>query len=43
MYKMEFEKKDKKQSYKLTRDVQERLTKAIDEKLAINPQAHLIP
>ena len=43
MYKIEFEKKAKKQFYKLSRDVQEKLTKAIDEKLSINPQKYLIP
>ncbi len=43
MYKIEFEKKAKKQFYKLSRDIQERLTKAIDEKLSINPKEHLIP
>ena len=43
MYKIEFEQKAKKQFYKLSRDIQERLTKAIDEKLAIDPKKHLIP
>ena len=42
MYKIVFEKRAQKQFYKLSREVQERLTKAIDEKLAINPKAHLI-
>ncbi len=43
MYKIIFEKKAKKQFYQLSRDVQERLTKAIDEKLAVNPKEHLTP
>ena len=43
MYKIEFEKRAKKQFYKLSRDAQERLTKAIDEKLATNPKEHLVP
>ena len=43
MYKIIFEKKAKKQFYKLNRNVQKRLTKAIDEKLAVNPKEHLIP
>jgi mRNA interferase RelE/StbE len=42
MYKIIFEKKAEKQFFKLSRDVQERLTKAIDEKLAVNPKEHLI-
>mgnify|MGYP003961978237 CR=1 FL=1 len=43
MYKIEFEQRAKKQFYKLRREVQERLTKAIDEKLSINPKEYLIP
>ena len=43
MYKIEFEQRAKKQFYKLSREVQERLTKAIDEKLSINPKEYLIP
>jgi len=43
MYKIIFEKKAEKQFFKLSRDVQERLTKAIDEKLAVNPKELLIP
>jgi len=43
MYKIEFEKRAKKQFYKLSRDAQERLTKAIDEKLATNPKEYLVP
>lgn len=43
MYKIIFEKKAEKQFYKLNRDIQERLTKAIDEKLAVNPKKYLIP
>ena len=42
MYKIVFDKRAQKQFYKLSREVQERLTKAIDEKLAVNPKAHLI-
>ena len=37
-----FTKKAQKQFYKLDRNIQERLTKGIEEKLAINPKAHLI-
>ena len=43
MYKIEFEQRAKRQFYKLSREVQERLTKAIDEKLSINPKEYLIP
>jgi mRNA interferase RelE/StbE len=43
MYKIEFEQRAKKQFYKLSREVQERLTKAIDEKLSVNPKEYLIP
>ena len=42
MYKIIFEKKARKQFFKLNREVQERITKAIDEKLAVNPEAYLI-
>ncbi len=42
MYKVEFNLKAKKQFYKLSRAIQERLTKAIDEKLSINPKEYLI-
>ena len=43
MYKIEFKQKAKKQFFKLSHDIQERLTKAINEKLAIDPKKHLIP
>ncbi|GAW86709.1 mRNA interferase RelE/StbE [Bathymodiolus platifrons methanotrophic gill symbiont] len=43
MYKIEFGQRAKKQFYKLSREVQERLTKAIDEKLSVNPKEYLIP
>ena len=43
MYKIAFEQKAKKQFYKLSREVQERFTKAIDEKLSVNPKEYLIP
>ena len=43
MYKILFEKHARKQFFKLSRDVQKRLTRAIDSKLAVNPRAHLIP
>ena len=43
MYKILFEKQAKKQFFKLNRDVQKRLTRAIDSKLAVNPKAYLIP
>ena len=42
MYKIIFEEKARKQFFKLNREVQERITKAIDEKLAVSPKAHLI-
>ena len=43
MYKILFEKHARKQFFKLSRDVQKRLTRAIDSKLAVDPRAHLIP
>ena len=43
MYKIEFEQKAKKQFYKLSREIQVRLTKAIIEKLSKNPKEYLIP
>ena len=42
MYKIKFDKKSKKQFYNLNRDIQERITKAIENKLVISPQIHLI-
>ncbi len=43
MYKIIFAKKAKKQFYSLSRDIQERITKKIDNQLAINPDTYLIP
>ena len=43
MYKILFEKHARKQFFKLNRDVQKRLTRAIDSKLAVDPKVHLIP
>ena len=43
MYKILFEKHARKQFFKLSRDVQKRLTQAIDSKLVVDPRAHLIP
>ena len=43
MYEVSFEEKSRKQFYKLSRPVQERISKAIDEKLAVNPRLHLLP
>ena len=42
MYKIIFEKKARKQFFKLNREVQERITRAIDEKLTVSPKAYLI-
>jgi len=43
MYEVSFEKRAKKQFYNLSRQIQERIVKAINEKLTANPHLHLIP
>ena len=43
MYTIVFQPKAKKQFYKLNREAQTRITKAIDDKLSINPKSALIP
>ena len=42
IYEILFEAKAKKQFYKLDRQIQQRITNAIDKKLAVNPDLHLI-
>jgi mRNA interferase RelE/StbE len=43
MYQIIFEKKAKKHFYNLDRTIQQRIAKAIHEKLIVNPQQYLIP
>lgn len=43
MYKVEFTNKASKDFFKLSRNVQIRITKAIDTKLVVNPKSCLIP
>ncbi len=43
MYQIQFHKQAKKQFAKLSRPLQQRIAKVIDEKLIPNPDIHLIP